>query len=178
MAYSLFVLPLGEIDEDALEHIRHVLHTTFRIDVQLLKGRPTPFFAYSDFRHQFSAPAIIRRIAGLAEHKDAKILAVTAFDIFAPRTNFVFGEAQISGPAAVISLYRLIDEDRNIYLKRAGKEAVHEIGHTFGLDHCDKVKCVMSFSHDIVEADAKPETFCRRDKEQLDLILHQDDRRL
>ncbi len=175
MPYSIFVLPLGEVDEDVLEHIRHTLHVAFRLDVQLLKGRAVPFFALSNYRHQFSAPAIIRRIAGLAEHDKAKILAVTPFDLFAPRTNFVFGEAQISGPAAVISLYRLIDEDRDKYFSRVGKEAIHEIGHTFGLDHCDDEKCVMHFSHNLVDADRKPQTFCRRDSDHIKLILHNSD---
>lgn len=171
MAYSVFVLPLGDIDNDVLEHIRQTLHVTFRLDAQLLKGRAAPLFALSNYRHQFSAPTIIRRIAGLADQENAKILAVTSFDLFAPRTNFVFGEAHMSGPSAVISLYRLLDEDRDKYFKRAGKEAVHEIGHTFGLNHCDDKKCVMHFSHNIIDADLKPQTFCRRDKEQLDIIL-------
>jgi archaemetzincin len=163
---------MGEVDEDVLEDVRHKLHTTFRIDVQVLKGREAPYFAFSSYRHQFSAPAIIRRIAGLVDQSNAKILALTPFDLFAPRTNFVFGEAQISGPAAVISLFRLIDTDRNKYLARVGKEAVHEIGHTFGLDHCDNPKCVMHFSHNISDADVKSDTFCDPDRAAIDLTIH------
>lgn len=175
MPYSIFVLPLGEVDEDVLEKIRHTLHVTFHLDVQVLESREAPYFALSNYRHQFSAPAIIRRVSGLVDHETAKLIAVTPFDLFAPRTNFVFGEAQISGPAAVISLYRLIDDDREKYLSRVGKEAVHEIGHTFGLDHCDSKKCVMQFSHNLTDADLKPETFCRRDREQINLFLHSSD---
>lgn len=171
MPYSILILPLGEIDDFVLEHIQHTLEGAFHVDVQLLKERPKPQFAYSEYRHQFSAPAIVRRIAGLAESDNAKILAITSFDLFAPRTNFVFGEAQIGGPASVISLYRLLDEDKDRYLERAGKEAVHEIGHTFGLDHCEQEKCVMRFSHNISDADSKQQTFCRHDRERLDLIL-------
>lgn len=172
MAYSVFLLPMGEVDDDVLEEVRHKLHTTFHVDVQILKGREAPSFALSNYRHQFSAPAIIRRIAGLVDHSNAKILGITPYDLFAPRTNFVFGEAQISGPAAVISLYRLIDTDRDKYLARVGKEAVHELGHTFGLDHCDVPTCVMHFSHNISDADKKTDAFCKPDQARIDLALH------
>lgn len=171
MSYSIFILPMGDIDEDVVEHIRHTLHVTYHADVQVLKPREAPYFALSNYRHQFSAPAIIRRIAGLVDEQNAKVLAVTTFDLFAPRTNFVFGEAQISGPAAVISLYRLIDTEREVYLARAAKEAIHEIGHTFGLDHCDAGNCVMNFSHNLEDTDKKPASLCLPDKEHIDVIL-------
>jgi archaemetzincin len=175
MPYSISILPLGEIDDFVLEYVQHSLENAFNVDVHLLKGRAKPQFAYSDYRHQYSAPSIVRRIAGLAESDNAKILAVTPFDLFAPRTNFVFGEAQIAGPAAVISLYRLLDEDKDKYLKRAGKEAIHEIGHAFGLDHCEEEQCVMRFSHNISDADIKQQTFCRPDRERLNSLLHSND---
>ena len=173
MPYSLFILPLGAIDQDILEHIRQTLDKTFRAETKILAGRGAPFFALSSFRNQFNAPVIIRRIVSRISKADAKVLGVTSFDLFAPRTNFVFGEAQISGTGAVVSLYRLVDEDREKYLERAGKEAVHEIGHTFGLNHCDVGDCVMRFSHNLTDTDAKPIAFCAKDQVQIDKIIEQ-----
>lgn len=173
MPYSLFILPLGAIDQDILEHIRQTLNKTFRAETVILAGRETPFFALSSFRNQFSAPVIIRNIISRISDKDSKVLGVTSSDLFAPRTNFVFGEAQISGPAAVVSLYRLVDEDRDKYLERVGKEAIHEIGHTFGLDHCDADDCVMHFSHNLTDTDAKALAFCAKDLAHIKKVVEQ-----
>jgi archaemetzincin len=137
-----------------------------------MEPRPAPKFAFSPYVHQFSAPTIVRKIADTVEEDAVKVLGITAFDLYAPRTNYVFGEAQISGPAAIISLYRLLHSDRGLYLERVGKEALHELGHTLGLDHCPDPACVMHFSHTITDTDEKTSNFCDRDREYLDEVLH------
>lgn len=95
-----------------------------------------------------------------------RVLGVTEVDLFAEPLNFVFGQAEISGKAAVISLSRLKGE-KKLYHSRAVKEAVHELGHTFGLRHCDDEKCVMRFSNCLAETDLKDEKYCEYCQERL-----------
>jgi archaemetzincin len=42
------------------------------------------------------------------------------------------------------------------------KEAVHELGHAFGLVHCKDFECVMHFSNSIEQVDLKANAFCRK----------------
>jgi archaemetzincin len=44
--------------------------------------------------------------------------------------------------------------------ERLVKEAVHELGHTFGLRHCDDWRCVMTSSHSVERLDVKTPEFC------------------
>jgi archaemetzincin len=37
---------------------------------------------------------------------------------------------------------------------------VHELGHTFGLIHCDQARCVMTRSVNVLDVDAKTASFC------------------
>jgi archaemetzincin len=40
------------------------------------------------------------------------------------------------------------------------KEAVHELGHTYGLSHCRDIHCVMCFSNTLGDTDRKGVRFC------------------
>lgn len=97
---------------------------------------------------------------------DAKrLLGVIDSDLFVPGLNFIFGLAY--GNTAVIALTRLrpeyYGEEKNerLFKERALKEAIHELGHTFGLAHCPDIRCVMHFSNKLADTDIKGPSFCR-----------------
>jgi archaemetzincin len=93
-----------------------------------------------------------------------KVLGIVDLDLYVPELNFVFGEA--SQRAAVISLARLrqefynLPQDQSLFHKRALTEAVHELGHTYGLGHCGNPLCVMFFSNSLIDTDRKGSKFC------------------
>ena len=94
------------------------------------------------------------------------ILAICNIDAYSPGLNFVFGQASVTGGVAAIYLPRLRQEfygiaaDISIFIERVLKECTHEVGHTFGLDHCPKQSCVMHFSNSVVDTDRKAKDFC------------------
>ena len=100
---------------------------------------------------------------------DTKVLAICNFDAYSGDLNFVLGEAHMGGRVAVIYIPRL---RQGLYVKksdinklveqRAIKEAVHELGHAFGLTHCEKSRCVMHFSNSLQDTDFKHYIFCER----------------
>ena len=96
------------------------------------------------------------------------VLAVTAADLYVPVLTFVFGEAQLRGPRAIVSTHRLHEEfygqpgDESKLNARLAKEALHEIGHTQGLRHCDNWRCAMASSHAVERLDLKEAQYCRR----------------
>jgi len=100
-----------------------------------------------------------------------KILGIVDHDLFVPELNFVFGEA--SPKAVVISLTRLrqtfyhLPENQNLFHQRVLTEAVHELGHTYGLGHCGNPRCVMFFSNSLMDTDRKGSGFCPSCKNKL-----------
>jgi archaemetzincin len=87
------------------------------------------------------------------------VLGVIEADLYADGLSFVFGQAEMPGQWAIISLHRLRegsegDHDERLYV-RALKEAVHEVGHTLGLGHCPDPSCVMHFSNTLADTDRK-----------------------
>jgi predicted Zn-dependent protease len=93
-----------------------------------------------------------------------RALGVIDVDLFVPDLNFVFGLAE--GDRAVIALSRLragaLEEaaDPRLFRQRVAKEAVHELGHTYGLGHCPNRRCVMAFSNSLHDTDVKSREFC------------------
>ena len=152
------LLPVGNPDRRALDDLARDLGS-MGFDVALAGQRALPQGAFDERRGQYHAEALL----GLAPSVRAeRVLAVTDVDLYAGDLNFVFGIAQPGG-ACVISLFRLgLDADEKLFRGRALKEAMHELGHTFGLDHCADPRCVMWFSNALEETDRKGAAYCPR----------------
>ncbi len=148
-----------------LEHLASALARVFQTPCQI---RPDIFdvsFALNADRQQYYATAILQRLER-ASDPDARVLGVTACDLFVPVLTFVFGEAQLDGNCAAVSFARLKEESYglpprdDLLHERLLKEAVHELGHTFGLRHCADWRCVMTSSHAVERLDVKGAEFC------------------
>jgi archaemetzincin len=80
---------------------------------------------------------------------------VAEVDLYIPILKYVFGEAQMGGPCAVVSTYRLRQEfygwdpDDSLLRERLIKESIHELGHTLNLQHCQDYQCAMASSHSV-----------------------------
>ena len=61
-----------------------------------------------------------------------------------------------------------LPRDQGLFHKRGLTEAVHELGHTYGLGHCRNPRCVMFFSNSLVDTDRKGPEFCPDCKKQLE----------
>ena len=97
-----------------------------------------PASAYDQSRKQYLATAVVEWLQHHTEYLDhERMLGVINHDLYVPDLNFVFGLA--SGRIAVMSLARLRQEfyglliGRLIFERRALTEALHELGHTYGL---------------------------------------------
>ena len=156
--------PLGLVDPLVLEFLQKKLSKIFGECSVLLPGK-IPIEAYNPMRRQYNSTVILRSLSSECDI----VLGITDVDIFAGRMNFVFGEAELGGSRAIISLTRLKPEmygmrNGELLKLRALKEAMHEIGHVLGLEHCQNPKCVMYFSNWMDDTDRKENRFCDKCK--------------
>jgi archaemetzincin len=162
----LGLVALGPIDPDILRSLRTTLAKFLLLPVRVLHPKPLPLQTYNSTRHQYHATQLLEFLIDDVETEAFRILGVTAEDLYIPILTFVFGEAQLSGKAAIISLFRPRgDADGNfplrpVFLKRLIKLSLHELGHTFGLKHCREEGCLMGFSSNLEILDRKPLAFC------------------
>jgi archaemetzincin len=155
--------PFGDVDSYVLHELQKLLGNSFGCPVEIGTTTDIPERAYRKGRGQYLASMMLDVLKAINTSQDERKLGVIDADLYAPGLNFVFGQADPDYGVAIISLCRLRQElppDRKLFLDRTCKEAVHELGHTFGLVHCPKTRCVMHFSSSISDTDLKSMAFC------------------
>jgi archaemetzincin len=156
----------GVLDGD-LCAIADGLAKLFKVEVKRLPPLPDPEYAFDPRRKQYGSVEVMRAFAAEAPGGDSKVIGITERDLFIPMLTFVFGQAQLGGRLALVSLARLRQEfyglppDPGVFTGRALKEVAHELGHTLGLSHCADKLCAMSLSTDIRQVDGKRAAYCQ-----------------
>jgi len=177
---KIAILQVGMVEQSVLRRIQGSVSQVFphTESVILKEVLSLPQEAYDDKRGQYNSSFLLDLVREYLKKTDAnKILGITSADLYVPQLNFAFGEAELQGKVALISLHRLEPEfygnsaNISLFLERAIKEAVHEIGHTLGLNHCSNRSCVMSFSNTIGDVDRKKWEFCQKCSKQLSKLI-------
>jgi archaemetzincin len=162
----LQLLPIGNVDDGLLRDLRPAIEEILCIPCRVLPVHLDPEFAFHGERQQYHSSEILQRMQSFLTADSWRVLGVGAVDLYIPILTFVFGEAQMGGPCAVLSTHRLrqefygLPQDPELFRQRVIKEAVHEVGHTLNLTHCDDYRCVMTSSHAVEWIDLKEAGLC------------------
>ena len=166
------ILLHSRVDPLEYSYIKSVLETVFEFNKQstvinsLIAQIPADLFDNS--RNQYLSDHLLSwLLETLQPSQDIKVLGVCDFDAYFGKYNFCFGEAIIGGKVSAIYLTRLLpmtsignDESLKLFQERVLKEAIHEIGHTFGMRHCTSDHCIMFKSKTISDTDKKNAELC------------------
>lgn len=163
---DIFLAPVQISNTELVQKAHYELSKIFpgmikrvRLEIDLKK-------TFSAERNQYFSTQLLAEAVNHTSELDGKVVILVDFDLYIPVFTFVFGEAQLNGKHSVVSLCRLHEEfytgqtDEELFLQRAVKEILHELGHNFGLLHCSNWDCVMHSSSIIEEVDIKGDNYC------------------
>jgi archaemetzincin len=155
------VAVIGDAPRSIVEELTPILRETFGAEIVAAPALTLPASSWNASRRQYLSTTHLDMLASAKRPEWERLLGVADVDLYVPDLNFVFGEADSRRGVAVFSLARLrAGADEALLSRRAATEAVHELGHTYGLSHCDKPTCVMWFSNTLSESDRKGTRFC------------------
>ncbi len=127
-------------------------------NIKLQIGHAMPERAFNPSRGQYAADAALTSLRPLSE---GRILGITGLDLYRYICSCVFGLAELPGRLALISHHRPAQNTGPITAQqRINKLALHELGHTWGLEHCPNRSCAMCFSATIEAVDQSQAAYC------------------
>lgn len=186
---QIYLQKIGKINTDLLEDLKAGLDNKFKkfnLSIRIIDDRlPLLESEYNKMRKQYDGSKILPRLfKNSRDRQYFRTLGILDVDVYSSGLNFVFGiatpphnELTRKFGVSLISITRLKEEfydhqnNEVLFQERVLKEALHEIGHTFGLKHCEN-KCIMRFSNYLGETDQKPAEFCESCSKALTRFLN------
>jgi len=147
---TLVIQPLGRrLSKRDVAEVVKALKTFYGYRVRVLKRRNLPRSAYYRPRRRYRAEKLLTYLGRVAPKTAHRVLGLTAVDISTTKGSVydwgIMGLADLSGRRCIISRHRCArgSRSRTHARHRLAKTAVHEIGHTLGLDHCPNRGCLL-----------------------------------
>lgn len=161
------IQPLGEVDRERVDAVAARIRATFAVHAIVLDARPLPDLAFYQPRRRFRGERIIDWLEATRPERASKILGLMSRDLSVTKGRTydwgVMGVASLERTSGVVSTYRLRGHDapESLVRQRLCQIAVHELGHTFGLHHCDTPRCIMNDANGgIAAVDGSSGEFC------------------
>ncbi len=163
---SILLVSHGQFEDSFIETIAEDVAREFNVEVTAEECHADLNDFYAPTRKQYDANKLIKFLEQQSDVKALKTMCLCQVDLFIPILTYIFGQAVYKGKTGIASIYRLKNEpygiksDDDLVLDRFRKVVIHELGHTFGLIHCQVPSCVMRSSTYVEDLDQKKIHLC------------------
>ncbi|MBI2251979.1 MAG: hypothetical protein HYU63_04425 [Armatimonadetes bacterium] len=144
-------LTLISLDEN-LEKLNILKPLNEVLEIKDIKKIKPPKLTFNPDRKQYFSTSLLHFLELQRKDRQEIILGIINSPIYTPGLTSAIGESSPKRGVAVVSAY-LLNNNEII------KEAFHEIGHIFLLNHCDFINCFMHCSED--KKPSQKQEFCQ-----------------
>lgn len=146
---TVAIQPLGPVKPEDIARVQAGIRALYAVNVEVLPEKPMPKSAYYPPRDRYKAERLLDALAVDPDKRFTKIIGLTTRDISTSKDDIedwgIFGLGELGGRSCVVSTFRLRagKATEPVFQARLVKVVNHELGHTFGLDHCPAAGCLM-----------------------------------
>ena len=147
--HNIAILPFKGIDSNLIKELKAGIQKQLTVELAVLDNISLPDFAFYKPRKRYIADSLLVLLRQVNKNKFEKIIGITTKDISTRKGDVenwgILGLGSCPGEACVISGFRAGKNkvSSNIFLRRMITLALHELGHTYGLEHCPIHTCLM-----------------------------------
>lgn len=169
----LLIQPLGkELPNEDMALVKDALVEFYNLQIRVLPRVDLPAQAYYEPRRRYRAEKILPFLLEKLPEDGDHILGLTGVDISTAKGSIddwgILGLARLGGKECVISAFRCHGAQRAVQARiLLAKVAVHEVGHTLGLDHCIAKGCLMEDAGGLVRTCDREFDICTRCRSKL-----------
>ncbi|MCU0392541.1 MAG: zinc-dependent metalloprotease [Thermoflexibacter sp.] len=138
------LVQFGNFPASELALVKRQIVDFYGFSIDTIIKAPLPDSAFYAPRKRYKAVPILNYLNAIRPPNCDKILGLTTKDISTKKgkneDSGIMGLAYLAGKSCVVSTFRMRKGKvkEAIFRQRLAKVALHEIGHTLGLPHCDK----------------------------------------
>jgi len=159
------VAPIGTVRADVVERVVRWLREALGLPVIIGRIPIDPEDAFLANRGQYDARRLLLELNEHSASAAVRLVGITESDLCNVILDFVFGEAQLDGNVAICSAYRLSEKGEaegreEATARRLMKVVLHELGHVFGLSHCEDEDCAMHEAKSLADIDRRSTRYC------------------
>jgi len=167
---AVHLVPLGAVPPETIDATVQGLREHAPVAVVVEASRTPPDRAKSPRKGAWQASVLLDWLDGLSIGGGGKVMALTEAEMVTRKGNHptwgILGMGSIDGRCSVISTYRMRRRWENggapesLVRERLWKIAIHELGHTLGLEHCPVRGCLMEDGHGTVQTVDRGRALC------------------
>jgi len=170
---NIILIAYGHFDSKLTGRIEKEVERIFHYPTLLTECYLNISQFYNPGRRQYDANGIMNVVSKSHLPGSVKTMGIFRVDLYIPILTYIFGQAELNGSLGVASLFRLRNELYGLepndekMTDRFSKVIIHELGHLFGLIHCNYPICIMRSSTYVEDIDQKEIYFCHNCQEEL-----------